>query len=111
LGLGAGGRTRVFLDAIREAGEHKIIGIIDLSESTIGNFRDAVEIPGSEVALEELYQRDNRHVFNSIGEVSDNTLREEMYRRIAQKAFYPSATVSKSASILEQFCWQKRRQS
>jgi sugar O-acyltransferase (sialic acid O-acetyltransferase NeuD family) len=105
LGLGAGGHARVVLDAIREAQEQEIIGLIDFSESTIGNFVDGVEILGSEARLEELHQLGIRHVFNGIGGISNNTLHAEVYRRVARQGFefitvvHPRATVSRQASI------------
>jgi sugar O-acyltransferase (sialic acid O-acetyltransferase NeuD family) len=105
LGLGAGGHARVVLDAILEGGEHEVVGLIDLSESTIGNFVEGVEILGSEAHLDELYQRGIRHVFNGIGGVSDNTLHADVYRRITRRGFefitvvHPRATISKKVSI------------
>jgi sugar O-acyltransferase (sialic acid O-acetyltransferase NeuD family) len=105
LGLGAGGHARVVLDAIQEAGEYEVVGLIDLSESTSGKSVDGVEILGSEARLEDLYQRGIRHVFNGIGGISDNTLHAEVYHRVVRQGFefitvvHPKTTISKTVSI------------
>jgi len=105
LGLGAGGHARVVLDAIREVGEFEVVGLIDLSESTSGQFVDGVEILGSESLLDGFYQRGIRHVFNGIGGVSDTTLHADVYHRVAKQGFefitvvHPRATVSKAVSV------------
>jgi UDP-perosamine 4-acetyltransferase len=93
------------MDAIREAGKYEVVGLIDILESTVGNFVDGAEILGSEACLEGLYERGIRHVFNGIGGVSDNTLHAEVYDRVTRQGFefitviHPKATVSKSAGI------------
>src|SRR5215469_3051338 len=105
LGLGAGGHARVVLDAIREANNYEVVGLIDLSESTSGRFVDGVEILGSEAHLGKLYQHGIRHVFNGIGGISDNTLHADVFRRISHHGFefitvvHPKATVCKTVSI------------
>lgn len=105
LGLGAGGHARVVVDAIREAGEYELVGLIDLSESKTGRFVDGVEILGSEARLEEFYRGGVRHAFNGIGGISDTTMHAEVYHRIVRKGFefvtviHPKATVSKTVTI------------
>lgn len=105
LGLGAGGHARVILDAIRESDQYEVIGLLELSESKVGKFLDGVEILGSDLRLEEFYQRGIRYVFNGIGGISDNSLRAEIYDRLVQQRFefvtviHPKATIAKTVTI------------
>jgi UDP-perosamine 4-acetyltransferase len=103
--LGAGGHSRVLLDALQLIGS-TILGVVDpaLKAGESGPLGYAV-LGGDDVL--ERYRPDEVRLVNGIGSIGPTTRRDEIYRRNLAKGFgfasvvHPSAVISTSAVLAE----------
>jgi len=103
--VGAGGHCKSVIDVIEQNNEYKIVGLIDKKEN-IGKKVLGYEILASDDDISNLLKINN-NVMITIGHISDNSTRVNLYEKFKKEGFnFPSiisplAYVSPHASIGE----------
>jgi UDP-perosamine 4-acetyltransferase len=99
VGIGAGGHSRVLIDALKLMHSYDIVGLLDSKAD--GNV-SGVPVLGGDDLMPKLFADGVRTVFIGIG---DNTQRERMYNDVREHGFtvidvvHPDATIAVTACL------------
>jgi UDP-N-acetylbacillosamine N-acetyltransferase len=77
--VGTGGHCRVLLSLLASCGEHDVLGIVDLTQSCVGEVIMGVKVIGSASSLREFRMRKELDIFLAIG---DNATRREWWHKV-----------------------------
>ena len=100
--VGAGGHGKVVLEAIRAAGEHRVVGFVDANPALAGSTVMGVTVLGPIAGLARLR---GRGVGGAVVAIGDNRVRRACADEVDAagldlvSAAHPAATVSPSASV------------
>lgn len=88
VGIGAGGHSKVLLDAIALIGRQQVVGLVEERSDRAGQSFAGTEILGGEDALEQLQGYGVSDAFLGVGAIgSNNQIRRDIYLRISGKGF------------------------
>lgn len=89
---GAGAHCKVVLDIILDAGEFRLVGLLDTADGAVLG----VPVIGTDDMLEELYRKGVRYAFAAVG---SNRVREKLVNRMENIGFTVITSVSRFAVI------------
>jgi sugar O-acyltransferase (sialic acid O-acetyltransferase NeuD family) len=102
--LGAGGHARVLLALARAAG-HSVLGVCDPQLAADGDPQwEGVDVLGDDAALER-YRPGEVHLMLGVGQLTDGTLRERLYRTLRDRGYtfpvliHPTAWLAPDVSL------------
>jgi len=104
--VGGGGHCKVVIDAIINAGEYEIEGIVDPRLSTEDEIL-GVPVLGNDDILPELYKKGVKNAFISVGSIGDCTMRKELFGKVKDIGFnfpviiHPRAVIGRGVDIDE----------
>lgn len=96
--VGGGGHCKVIIDIISENDEYDEILISDIGKNK-GKEILGIKIDYTDKDLEYLYKKGIKNAFVSLGNVSINSKREEMYKKLKTIGFNMPIIISNSANI------------
>lgn len=96
--IGGGGHCKVVIDAIYQAGNLHIEGIID-RKLNIGDKVFGIPVIGDDNKLPDLYRKRLKNAFISIGSVGDCSVRKRIYQMLKQIGFSLVTVIHPSAVI------------
>lgn len=105
VGLGAGGHSKVLIEALRAAGGYDIVALVDPAPVRIGTSVLGVPVLGGDELLKRQYDDGVRHAFIGLGGADETDGRARLYDLARADGFeivsviHPSAVVSPSAQL------------
>ena len=99
VGIGAGGHTKVLLDALRLAGGVEVVGLTDADASRRGERVLGVPILGGDEVLESLRKDGIGAFFIGVGSVGNSDRRRVLFEHALDMGFSPVSVIHPSAII------------
>lgn len=105
--LGAGGHAKVIIDILLKCNKYKIAGILGKDSSHSDKSLLDIPVLGSDILLEELYQKGIRNVIVAVGSVKGSKLRQELFKKARDSgmslinAIHPTAVIGWGVEIGE----------
>lgn len=100
---GAGGHSKVIIDAIRKSGEYAIYGIVDPAvkdKKILG-----VPVVGTDIDLSAIFKKGIKYAFISVGSIGDCVIRKNLYERLKYIGFqlpviiHPASVVASNVTL------------
>ncbi|MBN1877189.1 MAG: acetyltransferase [Anaerolineae bacterium] len=99
LGLGAGGHTKVIIDALQLIGDYDIVGLLDPHPSLWGTKIMGVVVLGNDDLMPKLFSQDVHYAFIGLGSAGDTHPRKQLYESAKQQGFQIAEIIHPGAVI------------
>ena len=87
IGLGAGGHSRVVIEALLAGGEFDVVGLLDTNTELVGSTINDIPVLGQDEMLYSLKQSGICHAFIGLGGSSNNEPRKLLYYKAIEQGF------------------------
>lgn len=96
--FGGGGHCKSVLDSLLELNEYEEIGIVDVREN-IGKSVMGIPVIGCEYDLLDLFRRDYKYAFVTVGSVGNPSIRIKFYNLLNEIGYENPSIIDNSAKV------------